>query len=156
MRGGGAAGADVVLELVPPRGDRPDALENLARALARTGQIGEARRVVDRWLAFEPDSAVARHMLAAYGGAQAPDRASDAFVRDTFDAFADTFDTVLEHLRYAAPKLVAEAVARAYPRATRELAVLDAPQGHDAFLIETRQVAAMLTRWRVRHMDPLL
>lgn len=37
-----------------------------------------------------------------------------------------------------------------------ELAVLNAPQGHDAFLIEQQQVAAMLTRWRARHMDPLL
>ena len=37
-----------------------------------------------------------------------------------------------------------------------ELAVLDAPQGHDAFLIEQRQLAEQLRRWREAFLDPLL
>jgi homoserine O-acetyltransferase len=37
-----------------------------------------------------------------------------------------------------------------------ELAVIDAPQGHDAFLIEQRQLGDRLQQWRARCMDPLL
>ena len=37
-----------------------------------------------------------------------------------------------------------------------ELAVLDAPQGHDAFLIEQRKLGEMQKRWRERRIEPLL
>lgn len=37
-----------------------------------------------------------------------------------------------------------------------ELAILDAPQGHDAFLIEQAELAARVTEWRTRHIDHLL
>lgn len=45
-------------------------------------------------------------------------------------------------------------LAEAIPNA--ELAVLDAPQGHDAFLIEQQQLAETLRRWRKAFVDPLL
>lgn len=45
-------------------------------------------------------------------------------------------------------------LAEAIPKA--ELAVLDAPQGHDAFLIEQEQLAEKLRRWREAFVDPLL
>lgn len=37
-----------------------------------------------------------------------------------------------------------------------ELGVIDAPQGHDAFLIEQEQLAEILVQWRRRLVDPLL
>ena len=43
-------------------------------------------------------------------------------------------------------------LATAMPNA--ELAVLDAPQGHDAFLIEQDALAEMLSAWRERRIDP--
>jgi len=45
-------------------------------------------------------------------------------------------------------------LAEAIPKA--ELAVLDAPQGHDAFLIEQEQLAGKLRRWREAFVDPPL
>src|SRR5207244_1504398 len=54
---------------------------------------------------------IARHMLAACSGERVPARASDQFVQDTFDAFAEDFDEVLTQLAYQAPRLCAEAVA---------------------------------------------
>lgn len=36
-----------------------------------------------------------------------------------------------------------------------ELAVIDAPQGHDAFLIEQSDLARRLADWRARHIDEL-
>ncbi len=41
---------------------------------------------------------------------------------------------------------------RCLPRA--ELAVMDAPQGHDAFLIEQSKLAGILQEWRSRTIDP--
>ncbi len=37
-----------------------------------------------------------------------------------------------------------------------ELAVLDAPQGHDAFLIEQQTLAGLVADWRERVVDPVL
>src|SRR3569623_800388 len=75
------------------------------------GRVAECREIYERWRAMEPDSPIAAHMMAACAGAAAPERASDAYVKQTFDTFANSFDNVLERLKYRAPALVAEAVA---------------------------------------------
>jgi predicted TPR repeat methyltransferase len=51
-------------------------------------------------------------MLAAMGGAERPTRASDGYVRATFDDFAESFDRNLEELGYRAPQLLFDAVTR--------------------------------------------
>jgi predicted TPR repeat methyltransferase len=51
-------------------------------------------------------------MLAAAGGAVPPARASDGYVRDVFDDFADSFDQNLEQLKYEAPQLLHAALQR--------------------------------------------
>jgi predicted TPR repeat methyltransferase len=61
---------------------------------------------------FNPDNPTARHMLAAATGETPPERASDEYVRRTFDTFADTFDENLSDLRYRAPELLAGALER--------------------------------------------
>ena len=97
--------------------------------LYAVGRVEECREIYERWRAMEPDSPIAQHMTAACSGAAAPERASDAFVRQTFDTFANSFDTVLERLKYRAPALVAEAVTAALGRGRAALDVLDAGAG---------------------------
>jgi predicted TPR repeat methyltransferase len=100
----------------------------LGHGLVAAGRLDEAAEVYARWLAAEPDSAIARHMLAACtGGTEA--RASDGFVRETFDGFAETFDKVLENLDYRAPALVAQAVSEIAGVPAARLDVLDAGCG---------------------------
>src|SRR5262245_55776789 len=75
--------------------DNPDSLQVLGSAYQAVGDIGKAREVYRGWLSREPDHPVARHLFAACAGEGAPERATDAFVRTTFDRLADRFD---EHL----------------------------------------------------------
>lgn len=105
------------------------AYSNLARALAGAGRIDEAAKVYRRWLDADPDDPVARHMLAACSGEAVPARASDDYVRTTFDRFANTFDEVLGNLDYRAPELVAAALAAEVPAPDGSLDVLDAGCG---------------------------
>jgi predicted TPR repeat methyltransferase len=97
--------------------------------LYAVGRVAECRDVYARWQAMEPNSAIAKHMVAACSGEEPPERASDAFVKQTFDAFASSFDTVLDRLKYRAPALVADAVTAALGPGRRALDVLDAGAG---------------------------
>lgn len=106
-----------------------EAYKNLGRALYVAGRSAEAVEVYQQWLALEPGNPVAEHMLAACVGGAGPERASDAFVRQTFDNFACNFDVVLERLEYRAPALVAQAVAAQLGAPEGTLAVLDAGCG---------------------------
>jgi predicted TPR repeat methyltransferase len=105
------------------------AYDGLSRSLYRAGRIDDAVAVYHEWLAADPENAVARHMLAACTGAAAPVRASDNFVRDTFDAFAGSFDRVLDQLEYRAPALIAEYLDRVVPTTEVALAIADAGCG---------------------------
>ena len=68
-------------------------------------------------------------MLAACTGEAAPPRASDNYVRDTFDAFAGSFDQVLDQLGYRAPGLIGELLDRDLPAADASLMIADAGCG---------------------------
>lgn len=94
---------------------RPETRRLLAMAHYANGDIPAAVAVLDEWLADEPDSPTARHMHAACSGKSVPERASDAYVEETFDRFAESFDSKLERLSYRAPQLVGEALARFSP-----------------------------------------
>jgi len=111
---------------------RPDdtvAYNGLSRALYRAGRIDEAVSVYKEWLLVDPDNAVARHMLAASTGAEAPQRASDNYVRQTFDAFAGSFEQVLDRIGYRAPALIAEFLDRIAPVNEASLVIADAGCG---------------------------
>lgn len=97
--------------------------------LYAVGRVAECRAVYERWRSMEPDSPIAAHMLAACAGEAAPERASDAFVKQTFDAFANSFDRVLDRLQYRAPALVTEAVTAELGAGQGTLDVLDAGAG---------------------------
>ena len=105
------------------------AYNGLSRALYRAGRIDEAIAVYKEWLSVDPDNAVARHMLAACTGAEAPQRASDNFVRQIFDAFAGSFEQVLDRIGYRAPALIAEFLDRVAPANDASLVIADAGCG---------------------------
>jgi len=98
-----------VLELRPGDVTTYDAL---GRTLYRARKVEQAITVYRQWLQADPRNSVAEHMLAACTGEAAPARASNGYVRDTFDTFAGSFDQVLDQLGYRAPALIAELLER--------------------------------------------
>jgi len=83
----------------------------LANLLLAAGQRDEALSWLKTWLATTPDDPAAAHFLAAFGGRTAPERASDDFVRGTFDVHAHRFDHLLRGLlEYRAPELLMERI----------------------------------------------
>jgi predicted TPR repeat methyltransferase len=106
------------------------ALEGLGVSLYALSRHEEAAQVYRDWLAREPEHPVPRHMLAACGGAQAPSRADDDYVRKVFDGFADSFDEqLLKNLNYRAPQVLVEALSKKLPAADGTLDILDAGCG---------------------------
>jgi predicted TPR repeat methyltransferase len=90
----------------------------------------EAREWYERYLELVPGDPEASHMVASLGGAPAPPRAGDAYVRSLFDGFAEDFDRILvDDLHYRAPEHLYREVRRALPKGTRGLNVLDAGCG---------------------------
>ncbi|QEG01405.1 TPR repeat-containing protein YrrB [Stieleria maiorica] len=102
---------------------------SLGRALYVYGRADEAVVVYRSWLKIDPDNPIAKHMLAACEGNEVPDRCSEDYVRQSFDAFAASFDEVLERLDYRAPALIADALSDLIPHPPGNLHVLDAGCG---------------------------
>ena len=87
--------------------------EALATVLYQVGRTQDAADVYRQWAAFDPQSAKARHMVAAVSQRDVPARAADDYVRELFDGAARSFDTNLGRLNNRAPTLVVEALVRA-------------------------------------------
>lgn len=105
------------------------AWELLAKLLYRASRLEEARALCGGWLQNLPGDPAAAHLLAAFGGSTAPDRASDAFIVRLFDRAAQDFDTTLASLGYQAPRLVFESALRAFQGNAGGIQVLDAGCG---------------------------
>ena len=101
------------------------ARDAVARALVFLGRLDEAAKLYREWLKVDPDNPVIQHHLAACSGGDAPQRASDAYVERTFDAFAATFDANLSALGYRAPGLVAELLRELLPAPARQFDIHD-------------------------------
>lgn len=95
------------LRLRPGHGDTYRHMAGMFYAL---GRIAEAAELYRQWLQVEPTHPVATHMLAACTETNVPERASEDFVRRSFDDFALTFDRTLQRLDYRAPVLVGQTV----------------------------------------------
>ena len=107
-----------------------NAIIQFGYVLAMTGRQSDAQELFRDWLAADPSNSTAAHMLAACGGSAVPDRASDDYVRGTFDRFASSFDEqLLQRLSYRAPELLAAALNEVLGDATASLEVLDAGCG---------------------------
>jgi predicted TPR repeat methyltransferase len=92
----------------PDSVERLFALATMQRKLERNAEaLASFRRI----LALAPDRKDVEHMVAALSGEASPARASDEFVREEFDAFAERFDeTLTTWLDYRAPEIVRDAV----------------------------------------------
>lgn len=105
--------------------DNSKSRKEIARVMYLSGRQDEAIEIMRRLVERYPDDEVVRHSLAAYTGAQVPSRASDDYIRDTFNGFSRCFDEVLARLDYKAPELVADAVKDLAQRADTPLSLLD-------------------------------
>jgi len=111
------------------RPHHPEARRLLALAHCTLGEVNAAARILDDWLAEEPDNPIALHMRAACTGRDVPPRASNGFVERTFDGFAASFESKLQKLSYRAPALIAAMVQDAGLQPGARLDVLDAGCG---------------------------
>jgi predicted TPR repeat methyltransferase len=109
--------------------DNVEAHRNLGRALVAYKRYDEALEVYRQWQQVDPGNPVVAHLIAACAGAETPVRASDDFVQQTFDRFADSFDTVLARLEYRAPALCGELIGALLGAPRADLDVLDAGCG---------------------------
>jgi len=106
-----------------------DVYKNAARAMYAEGRADEAADVFRHWLKQDPDNPTAQHMLAATTGESAPARASEQYVQETFDGFADTFDMVVKRLGYDVPTKAVAALQRHWDDEKEIGAILDAGCG---------------------------
>jgi predicted TPR repeat methyltransferase len=117
--------SDCFCKAVTLRPRHPDARRLLALAHCMIGEVDEAVKILEEWLADDPDDPIAAHMLSACTGRDVPVRASNAFVQSTFDAFAASFEAKLASLSYRAPELVAASLADAGRVADGRSRILD-------------------------------
>lgn len=103
--------------------------ENLCAAMCLQGKAEDAIVLVKEWLEHDPENPLALHRLHSYTGEFDLPRASDEYITQTFDDFADSFDMVLKRLDYKAPFLVADAVKDIFLQAGTGLDILDAGCG---------------------------
>jgi predicted TPR repeat methyltransferase len=121
------------------------AYESLGLLLYRMGQPGHAADVYRKWLEVEPNNPIPRHMVAAATGQGVPERAADSYVTQVFDAFASSFDESLKGLDYAAPQLLAAALAERVQFGEDRFDILDAGCGTGLCGVLLRSSAKTLT-----------
>jgi predicted TPR repeat methyltransferase len=121
--------AECYCKVITLRPKHREARRLLALAHCVLGDIDEAVNILEEWLDEEPGDAIALHMRAACTGRDVPGRASNGFVERTFDSFASSFESKLEHLSYRAPALVAAMLENSGLEPSKQLDVLDAGCG---------------------------
>lgn len=116
-----------VVELDPNKSAA--ARELLYRVLMAHGERERAVQALRDWQEAVPENPRPRHFLAALSGENVPERAEDAYVTETFDEFAESFEANLTILGYRAPPLVADALTKALGAASGRFRGLDAGCG---------------------------
>lgn len=116
----------------------------LAGLLLQADRYDDAVASLRAWLEQSPDDAIAAHLLAAYTRQGVPTRASDDFVRSTFDSHADEFEDLLRNqLQYRAPELIMERLSPRLPASP--LDILDVGCGTGLCAPLLKPFAASLT-----------
>ena len=116
-----------ILDMDP---DYDDAIWGLAEAHYGNRDLKEALKWYRTYSEKHPEDPEARHMAAALGDGPKPARASDAYVRETFDHFAADFDRqLLDDLDYRAPALIHTLFREVSPGSATGLHILDAGCG---------------------------
>ena len=141
-----AKGAMLLKRAVALDPKRPLAHWNLAEALSLLGQRKAALTAYRRFHALAPNDPEGPHMIAAHGGTVAPIRASDEYIVEHFDRFAEAFDqTLVEDLAYRAPHQIREALAAEGTLAKgRKLDILDLGCGTGLCGVEIKRWARRL------------
>lgn len=125
-------------------GEDPDygiGYKNLAGALRELDRLDEAEKYYERARHFFPQDPAVAHYLGALRDAN-PERASAAYVKGMFDAFAQNFDEILvKRLRYRTPPLLFEAVCRALGQVAPLRKVLDMGCGSGLFGVHARTIS---------------
>ncbi len=72
----------------------------------------KATKIAENWLKAYPDNKVAEHVLSSFTSDSDAkiDRASQEFVENYFDAFADNFESKLAKLEYQTPQKIADII----------------------------------------------
>ena len=131
-----------ILDMDP---DYDDAIWGLAESYYGMRDFDEALKWYRTYSEKYPVDHEARHMVAALGDGPKPLRASDSYVRETFDHFAEEFDKqLLEELGYRAPKLIHSLFREVWPSAGADLVILDAGCGTGLAGIEFKAQASHL------------
>ncbi len=100
-------------------------LYNLAGVCNALNNFPKAKAILNRLLAIDPDHQAGLHMLAALSGTNPPS-APREYVEETFDKYAQRFDTHLQQsLGYTAPTALAALVRDKLPAALPLAAALD-------------------------------
>jgi predicted TPR repeat methyltransferase len=102
--------------------------ERFGMLLYGLGRFKQAADVYRQWLKVDAANPVPRHMLAAMTGEDVPLRADDAYLKQLFDRFSNSFDEQLSALGYRAPELLASALTGQLP-AQSSVIILDAGCG---------------------------
>jgi predicted TPR repeat methyltransferase len=101
----------------------------LGLSYASLGRLEDAAQVYSEWLLEEPDNPTAAHLYAASSGMNIPERASDRYIKKTFDDFAADFDEqLLGRLAYQVPDLLEQELAKIL-QPEKKLLTLDAGCG---------------------------
>jgi len=110
---------------------RPEAIayEAIGRILIDLDRRHELPCLLADWESATPDDSRLIHARAAWAYTEAPSRASDNYVRDVFDNFAEKFDETLNLLDYCAPELLVNALKSYGAISGRLVDVLDAGCG---------------------------
>ena len=121
----------VLLVTLLQRQGRIEAARNLVgNVVFQRGGAKGALNLLQHWLRLMPDDPIAQHRLAAWFGKETPARASDAYVTDLFDRYAENFDQhLLGQLDYQAPALIGARLAESVGAPAAQLDVLDAGCG---------------------------
>lgn len=64
-----------------------------------------AVKLAQKWKQFFPDNPIAQHVCDAFEG-KTTDRASEEYVKELFDSFADTFESALRNIDYHLPEIL--------------------------------------------------
>lgn len=129
--------------LIEPGKSEP--LRVLAHVYRQIGENEKSLGAYRRWQEVEPACEIPSFMIAALAATGNPLRATDAFIREEFDRFADSFDKKLELLKYQAPQLVVQQLAKLLGSPTSSLDVLDAGCGTGKGGVLIRSYARKLT-----------
>lgn len=133
------------LVLAPESTQSQVELGSVCAALFNEGKADALVDVLDRWRRVAGETAILKHTRAALGLEPVPERASDAYLSQTFDASSKRFDEMILSLGYQVPVLIAEALQRHLGDPAGTLEILDAGCGTGLTGLALRDYAQNLT-----------